>query len=352
MWLGKLALALIMQTLILAGAQAQPLRIALQEDPDLLDPALARLFTSSVVLATICDRLFVVSPDGEITPQLAIAYQWSEDHRSVTFDLRDGVRFQDGEPFNAAAVKYNFERSLGMPGSTAKSYLGPISGIEVLGEHQVRIDFSSPYPGMISTLISRPGMMVSPKAAKATGDAFGRQPVCAGPYKFVERVAQDRIVVERFPDYWDRDNIFIDRIVFRSIPDTTVRFANLRSGDLDIVDRMAASDYVDLPKYPRVKGASVQGFSDFYSYVIFNVGNGPRAQSPLGRDPRVREAFELAIDRPAINDIVFGGSTCRATSGLRRTILTTSVTCRFPNAMSPKHAPCLRPPECPTQSLS
>jgi peptide/nickel transport system substrate-binding protein len=113
--------------------------------------------------------------------------------------------------------------------------------------------------------------------------------------------------VTRFKNYWDKDNIFIDRVVFRPMPNSTVRFANLRSGDLDLIERMAATDYADLLKYPQLKGAAINGFADFVMAVVFNVNNGPRAQTPLGQDPRVREAFELAIDRVAINEVVFGG---------------------------------------------
>src|SRR5258708_13179144 len=85
-------------------------------------------------------------------------------------------------------------------------------------------------------------MIVSPKAAKELGDKFGLHPVCAGPYKFVERVQQDRIVVEKFADYWNKDNVHIDRIVYLPIVDATVRLANLKSGGLDLIERLAATD--------------------------------------------------------------------------------------------------------------
>jgi peptide/nickel transport system substrate-binding protein len=150
-------------------------------------------------------------------------------------------------------------------------------------------------------------MMISPKSAAAAGDGFGKQPVCAGPYKFVERVAQDRIVVERFQDYWDKEDIFISRVVFRPIADSSVRLANLRSGDLDIIERVAPIHYVDIGKYPQLRGSAISGFADFYFYIMFNLNNGPRARTPLGQDSRVREAFELAIDRDVINEIVFAG---------------------------------------------
>src|SRR3546814_19795733 len=85
-------------------------------------------------------------------------------------------------------------------------------------------------------------MMISPTAAEAAGADFGAKPICSGPYKFVERVAQDRIVLERFAEYWNADDYHFDKVIFLPIPDTTVRLANLRSGDLDMLARLAATD--------------------------------------------------------------------------------------------------------------
>ena len=146
--------------------------------------------------------------------------------------------------------------------------------------------------------------MVSPKAARAEGENFGSRPVCAGPFKFVERKAQDRIVVERFGDYWDKDRVKLDRIVFLPIPDTTVRLANLQSGGLDLV-AVAASDLETVRKDPRLKLAVVNGLG--YSGITINVANGERSKLPLGQDARVRQALELSIDREALNQVVFNG---------------------------------------------
>ena len=96
-------------------------------------------------------------------------------------------------------------------------------------------------------------MMVSPKAAKAAGDKFGLHPVCAGPYKFVERVQQDRIVFEKFADYWDKDKIHIDRIVYLPIVDATVRLANLKSGGLDLIERLLATDIKAVQRGPEAE---------------------------------------------------------------------------------------------------
>jgi len=130
--------------------------------------------------------------------------------------------------------------------------------------------------------------------------------VCAGPFKFVERVAQDRIVLERFPQYWRRDDIHFDRIVYLPIPDSTVRLANLRSGQLDFIERLAASDVPQLKSDTRFKIAKITEIG--YQGITINVGKSDLAQkNPLGRDPRVREAFELALDREGIVQVAQDG---------------------------------------------
>jgi peptide/nickel transport system substrate-binding protein len=147
--------------------------------------------------------------------------------------------------------------------------------------------------------------MMSPKAAQAAGENFGSHPVCSGPFKFVERVAQDRIVLERFADYWDKDKIKVDRIVYLPFPDATVRLANLRSGGLDLIEGVAPSDLDTLRQDPRLKLAGVNGLG--YGGIVINVANGDRAKTRLGQDARVRQALELSIDREALNQVAFDG---------------------------------------------
>ena len=131
-------------------------------------------------------------------------------------------------------------------------------------------------------------MMVSPKAAKEAGDKFGQKPVCAGPYKFVERVQQDRIVVEKFADYWNKANVHIDRITYVPIDDSTVRLANLKSGQLDLIERLLATDLKEMRADQRLKLATITELG--YQGITINVGKGEPAKNPLGQDPRVRQA--------------------------------------------------------------
>jgi len=221
--------ALALGLVITAGAaQAQStLRIGLAEDPDVLDPTLARTYVGRIVFASICDKLFDIDEKLNVVPQLALSHQVSADGKAVTIKLRSGVKFHDGEPFNAEAAKFSLDRHLTMQGSFRRAEIAQVDKVEVVDPLTIRLQLKSPFSPLIAQLTDRAGMMVSPKAAKALGDKFGTAPVCAGPYRFVERVPQDRIVVERFKDYWDGKRVKIDRIVYRPIQDSTVRLANL-----------------------------------------------------------------------------------------------------------------------------
>jgi peptide/nickel transport system substrate-binding protein len=290
---------------VAASAQTA-LRFGLAEDPDVLDPTLARTFVGRIVFAALCDKLFDIDDKLNIVPQLATAWEWSADHKALTIKVRPGVTFHDGEKLDAAAVKYNVERHKTMTGSNRRGELAPVASVDVVDSMTVRLNLSAPFAPLLAALADRAGMMVSPKAAQAAGEKFGANPVCSGPFKFVERVAQDRIVVERYPGYWNKGQIFVDRIVFLPIVDSTVRLANLKSGQLDMIERLAPSDVPQLKSDTRFKVAKITEIG--YQGITVNVGKSDLAQkNPLGKDPRVREAFELALDRDGIVQVAMEG---------------------------------------------
>jgi peptide/nickel transport system substrate-binding protein len=301
-----LAAVLLAVALPIGAASAQiTLRIGLAEDPDILDPTLARTFVGRIVFAAMCDKLVDISPELQVVPQLATEWRWVDDNKGLVMTLRQGVKFQDGEPMDAAAVKFSLERHLNMPGSNRKAEISALKSIEIVDDHTVKLVLDKPFAPLLAQLTDRAGMIVSPKAVEAEGDKFGEHPVCAGPYKFSERVAQDRIVLERFADYWNKDAIHFDRILYQPIADTTVRLANLQSGGLDLIERMAATDLDAVRKDSRLKTAMITSLA--YNGITINTGNGERAKNPLGQDKRVREALELAIDRDALNQVVYNG---------------------------------------------
>ena len=282
---------------------AQTLRVGLAEDPDVLDPTLARTFVGRIVFSALCDKLFDIDEKLAIVPQLATAYEWSADSKTLTLKLRSGVTFHDGEKFDAAAVKYNLERHKTMPGSNRRGELAPVASVDVVDPSTVRLNLSAPFAPLLAQLADRAGMMVSPKAASAAGDKFGAKPVCSGPFKFVERIAQDRMSFERFDGYWNKAAIHFDKIVYTPVTDATVRLANLKSGQFDFIERVASSDMEKLAADKKLKTSRITEIG--YQGITINVGKSEQAQkNPLGKDPRVREAFELAIDRQGLVQVV------------------------------------------------
>ncbi len=288
-----------------AGSQAQTtLRIGLAEDPDMLDPTLGRTYVGRIVFAAFCDKLFDIDEKLNIVPQLALSHETSADGKEMTIKLRPGVKFHDGEPFDAEAAKFSLDRHLTFPTSFRKPELATVDHVDVVDPLTIKLVLKTPFSPLIAQLTDRAGMMVSPKAAKAEGDKFGLKPVCAGPYKFVERVQQDRIVFEKFADYWNKDNVFIDKVVFLPIVDATVRLANLKSGGLDLIERVLATDIKDVRADSKLKLSTALELG--YFGLTINVAKD-KNKGGLSQSEKVRQALDLSIDREAINQVVFNG---------------------------------------------
>jgi peptide/nickel transport system substrate-binding protein len=288
-----------------ATAQAQTtLRIGLAEDPDILDPSIARTYVGRIVFSAFCDKLFDIDEKLNIVPQLALSHETSADGNAMTIKLRPGVKFHDGEPLDAEAAKFSIERHMTLPTSFRKSELSSVDHVEVVDPLTIKLVLKTPYSPLIAQLTDRAGMMVSPKAAREEGDKFGLHPVCAGPYKFVERVPQDRMVFEKFADYWNKDNIFIDRVVFYPIVDATVRLANLKSGGLDLIERVLATDIKDVRADPKLVLSTAPELG--YLGLTINIAND-KTKGALSQSVKVRQALDLSIDREALNQVVFNG---------------------------------------------
>jgi len=288
-----------------AAALAQTtLRIGLAEDPDVLDPSLSRTYVGRIVFSAVCDKLFDIDEKLNIVPQLALSHETSADRKAMTIKLRPGVKFQDGEALDAEAAKFSIERHMTFPGSFRKSELANVDHVEVVDPLTIKLVLKTPYAPLIAQLTDRAGMMVSPKAAKEEGDKFGLHPVCAGPYKFVERVQQDRMVFEKFNDYWNKDNVFVDKIVYLPIVDATVRLANLKSGGLDLIERVLATDMKDVRSDPNLVLSTAPELG--YLGLTINIKND-KNKGALSQSEKVRQALDFSIDREALNQVVFNG---------------------------------------------
>jgi peptide/nickel transport system substrate-binding protein len=286
----------------IAQASAQTLHIGLRQDPDILDPTLGSSYVGRIVFAGMCDKLFDIDEKLNIVPQLATGYEW-KDPTHLLIHLRSGVLFQDGEKLDAEAVKYKLNRDLTAKGSMRRGEVNSIDSIDVVDPLTVLLNLRAPSSPLLAQLTDRAGIMISPKAAEAAGDKFGLHPVCAGPFAFDSRVAQDKIVLKRFPGYWDKDAIHFDEVVYQPNVNATARLENLRAGALDLVEYILPTD-VDAVKHdPKLRIATNGSLA--YTGITFNLGNGPAANSIVGQNKLVRQAFELSIDRDALVQVVF-----------------------------------------------
>lgn len=291
-----------------AFAQTTPapttLRIGIGADPNVLDPAQSGSFVERVVFSALCDKLVDVAPDLTFRAELATAWAWAPDGLALTLTLREGARFQDGTPIDAAAVKANLDRYRTARESRRRSELRQVTEVQAPDARTVRLVLSEPFAPLLSVLADRAGMMLSP-AVLPMAERIGENPVCSGPYRLTRRVAQDRIEMEKHAGHWNAANIHFDRLVFLPIPDNNVRLLNLRGGQLDLIERVAPTDIPAVERDRRLR--LVAGASIAYQTMSINVGHGPLAQRPLGSDPRVREALELSIDRGIINQVALEG---------------------------------------------
>jgi peptide/nickel transport system substrate-binding protein len=296
-----------------AHAQKKTLVIALNQDPDILDPTLARTYVGRIIFSQMCEKLYEIDENLRIFPQLAAAMpSVSDGGKTVTIKLRPGVKFNDGTPMTAESVRYSLDRHLNMKGSNRRSELESVNSIEVVDPLTVRLKLKSPFSPLVAILADRAGMPVSPTAATKLGEKFGTAPVCVGPWQFVERISQDRIVLEKSPHYFDKSAAKFDRLVFRVIADDNVRLANLRSGDIDMAHLVGPTDAANLRKEGKFEVSSVAGVG--YSGLTINLHNKTGKTkppgdlgTPLANDPRVREALDLSIDRVALNQVAWDG---------------------------------------------
>ncbi|MCE7004333.1 ABC transporter substrate-binding protein [Kibdelosporangium philippinense] len=285
--------------------------MGLSNEPDKLDPTTSSSLYTRYVMSTICEKLYDLDAKGQVVPQLATALPTiSEDGRTVTFPVRTGITFADGTSFDANAVTTSLQRHLTLKTSQRASEMGPIESIAATSQDTVVIRYKRPFAPITAALADRAGMIMSPAALQAKGDSFGEAPVCVGPFKFVRRIPQTSIEVTRDPRYYDAAKVHFDKIVYRIMPDTNSRAANLRSGDVQVADTISPQDVDALAKDSSLR--VLQSGSLGYQAVTINTGNVDGAgkppkpiDTPLGRDPRVREAFVLTVDRRTLVNTVF-----------------------------------------------
>jgi peptide/nickel transport system substrate-binding protein len=295
------------------AAPAATLTIGLAEEPDALDPTLARTFVGRIVFLSLCEKLYDINGKLDIVPQLAARLpRVSGGGKTVTIQLRKGIRFNDGTPFNAAAVKASLDRHKGLARSARASELTPVDSVTTSGASTVVLHLSAPFAPLTSLLADRSGMIMSPQALNGSA-AFANNPVCVAPFSFVSRTAGDRIVLRKSNFYYARSKVKLAGIVYRIINEPSAMAANLRSHDIDVADRLASTNLPAIRRDSSLR--TIKAVTLGYQGLTINIGNKTGLRNPyqnvgtpLAKHRGLREALELSLDRKVINKVVFGGT--------------------------------------------
>jgi len=275
------------------------LRVGLSEDPPNMDPHQSVAAVDRQVFQNLYDKLVDINQDLEIIPMLATSWTISNGGRTYTFKLRPNVVFHDGTPFNAEAVRYNFERMLDRTfASPRRSEVLLVERLTIVDPLTIQIDLEKPFSPFLAVLSDRAGMMVSPAVARRLGRDFSREPVGTGPYKFVEKRPQERVVLERFDRHWDRTAGNVDRITYRTIIDEQALLANLKAGELDMINVAPPTDVPALKRDTSLKLLEREGLG--YQGIWINTTGPPFNNRAL------RQAFNATIDRRTLVRVVFG----------------------------------------------
>jgi len=308
-----------------AQAQAKPggkILFAARQDIDTLDPHITNRAATRKILIQFTDTLTVMSPqDGKVHPGLAESWDVSKDGKSYTLRLRKNVKFHDGTPLDAAAVKFTFDRiqePLGAPG-VARAFLGPYEGADVIDPHTVRIRFKQPYAPFLRMAGLSPLGPISPAAVKKLGQDFSLRPVGTGPFMVKQWVPKSHVTLVRNPDYnWaprtakHQGPAYADEIVWRFVPEGTTRTAILQTGEVNIAEDLAYVDVAGFERNPDVR--ILRGVPAGTPWAIY-----PNVQKPPTSDPAVRRALHHAVNKDAIVRVVFHGQSKAAASLIQPT---------------------------------
>jgi peptide/nickel transport system substrate-binding protein len=247
-------------------------------------------------LRPIYERLltFVQTPEGgiELAPQLATSYEVAEDGTAVTFELRDDVAFHDGTPFDAEAVKANFERAMG-PDSTVAGAFESVDQIEVVDDHRVTLHLSRPDPQLPWALSwGLPGLIVSPAAFDTD---LQTTPVGTGPYTLASMEKDGDAVYTRWDDHWDPDAALVETLTLSTVFEGNARYNGLRRGEFDAV-------YLTTPLDVESRALEDEGYHWVQGMSPFSLGLMLNSDEAPFDDPQVRRAANLALNRTEISE--------------------------------------------------
>ena len=278
--------------------QGGTLRVAQESELNTLDPLKSALRVERSIFYNMYESLVGIDQGLNIQPLLATRWE-TPDPKTYVFTLRSGVKFHDGTEFNAAAVKFNIDRILTAPASPRKSELASVQSVEVRDPSTVVVHLKNPDASLLSQLVDRAGMILSPTAIQKAGADLGRNPLGAGtgPFQFVEWKRDDHLTLKKNTSYWKSGIPYLDEVIFRPITNDDARTAALRTGDIDVARTIAFKDVPSVKSDSNFIYKSVPGLG--FEGVWLNRGAAPFS------DPAKAKAVAMAIDRAAIVKNVF-----------------------------------------------
>jgi peptide/nickel transport system substrate-binding protein len=281
---------------------AGTLTVALERDDGTWDPIDTFTLTWGRIGSNIYDGLVLRTPDLKLQPGLATSWEFLDDNKRIRFHLRKGVKFHDGEDFNAAAVKFTFDRLLGPEGAKGPQQANytSIGSVDIVDDYTVDFTLKSPDPVLITKLAGYGAMIVPPQYIKDKGDDyFNLHPVGTGPFKFVDYKPKISLTLEANPDYWGGAPK-LSGLVYRFIPEAATQVSELQSGGVDIATLVPISLVKTIADDPKLAVESIVGPT--VTMLRFNAADG------ITKDPAVRKALIEAIDRDAIIDQILQGN--------------------------------------------
>jgi peptide/nickel transport system substrate-binding protein len=288
---------------------------------DTLDPQVTNFDTTIRVTLNVCEPLVWEPEPGKFVPGLADKWDISPDAKVYTFNLKKGVKFHDGTPFNAAAVKFTLDRIVEPTTKAGQSHdqLGPYDHTEIVDDFTVKVVMKQPYAPLLTNMNGYLGI-VSPTAVQKMGAAeFARHPVGSGPFVFKEWVPKDHVTLVRNADYnWGSSFFkhtgpaYLDEVIYKIIPEPSVRTGTLKTGETQIIDEVDPLEYATLSKDPKFGMISKGQPGSGWLLLLNTTSKGAIS------DPAVRQAMEFAVDREGLNKSVFQGLNKAAWSPLMR----------------------------------
>lgn len=277
------------------------LTVALETDVRGFDAVKGGVLGASggTVAFTIEEPLLIEDPKtGEYVPNLATSWTQSEDQKTWTFKLREGVKFHDGTEFTSKDVADHFNRILDPKNKArGRAFITAIERVDAVDKHTVNFVLKHPWLPLLGVVAAPNLNGLIPSHKNVEADKQNREPVGTGPFKFVSWAGGDRITVERNPDYWNKDVANVDKIVFRILPDTQSRFASLKSGEVDVIWTDRGSTIIQAQKDSDLTTIARDGKGAKIGFV--------NASKPPLDDVRVRQAINLAYNQNAVLNITW-----------------------------------------------